>query len=80
MIKFSPDLDIKPASTRKLRRRPNDPAPVPEKRRKTTPDILLNIQCSYYSTIHIFKTLLRYKVLNICFLLIMMTMLTLWIL
>ena len=30
-------MDVKPASTRKLRRRPNDPIPVPEKRRKTSP-------------------------------------------
>ncbi|GIY85297.1 hypothetical protein CDAR_508382 [Caerostris darwini] len=30
-------MDIKPVTTRKLRRRPNDPVPVPEKRRKTLP-------------------------------------------
>ncbi|ELU04052.1 hypothetical protein CAPTEDRAFT_178141 [Capitella teleta] len=30
-------MDVKPASTRKLRRRPNDPMPVPEKRRKASP-------------------------------------------
>lgn len=29
--------ESKPVMTRKLRRRPNDPLPVPEKRRKTTP-------------------------------------------
>lgn len=34
-------LDSKPAVTRKLRRRPNDPPPAPEKRRKNSPDILL---------------------------------------
>jgi len=30
-------IDIKPASTRKLRRRPNEPVPIPEKRRKPSP-------------------------------------------
>ncbi|ESN93495.1 hypothetical protein HELRODRAFT_180811 [Helobdella robusta] len=30
---------VKPVTTRKLRRRPNDPAPVPEKRSKPSPDI-----------------------------------------
>ncbi|KAK3595712.1 hypothetical protein CHS0354_025334 [Potamilus streckersoni] len=30
-------MEVKPASTRKLRRRPNDPIPIPEKRRKLTP-------------------------------------------
>jgi len=29
-----------PPTTRKLRRRPNDPLPVPEKRGKPSPDIL----------------------------------------
>lgn len=29
-------MEVKPAMTRKLRRRPNDPVPVPEKRRKPT--------------------------------------------
>lgn len=28
-------MEVKPVMTRKLRRRPNDPVPVPEKRRKT---------------------------------------------
>lgn len=28
-------MEVKPVMTRKLRRRPNDPIPVPEKRRKT---------------------------------------------
>ena len=38
---FQDPLDIKPASTRKLRRRPNDPLPMPDpKRRKATPDVL----------------------------------------
>ena len=32
----SDSVDIKPTVTRKLRRRPNDPLPVPEKRRKPT--------------------------------------------
>ncbi|KAI0227575.1 Sin3 histone deacetylase corepressor complex component SDS3 [Lamellibrachia satsuma] len=30
-------MEVKPATTRKLRRRPNDPMPIPEKRRKTSP-------------------------------------------
>lgn len=30
-------MDVKPVTTRKLRRRPNDPMPLPEKRRKTSP-------------------------------------------
>lgn len=33
-------VEPKPVTTRKLRRRPNDPIPVPEKRRRTSPDIL----------------------------------------
>ena len=33
-------IEIKPVTTRKLRRRPNDPIPLPEKRRKPSPDIL----------------------------------------
>lgn len=35
--------EVKPISTRKLRRRPNDPVPIPEKRRKPSPDILSQI-------------------------------------
>ena len=34
-------VEVKPAVTRKLRRRPNDPLPAPEKRRKTS-HILMN--------------------------------------
>ncbi|KAK1156506.1 sin3 histone deacetylase corepressor complex component SDS3 isoform X1 [Acipenser oxyrinchus oxyrinchus] len=34
-------MEVKPIMTRKLRRRPNDPVPVPDKRRKPAPDILL---------------------------------------
>ncbi|XP_054720838.1 sin3 histone deacetylase corepressor complex component SDS3-like isoform X2 [Uloborus diversus] len=30
-------MEVKPVTTRKLRRRPNDPLPMPEKRRKTLP-------------------------------------------
>jgi len=33
-------MTVKPVTTRKLRRRPNDPLPVPEKRGKPSPDIL----------------------------------------
>ncbi|NXG14131.1 SDS3 deacetylase, partial [Grallaria varia] len=37
----SPDsMEVKPIMTRKLRRRPNDPVPIPDKRRKPAPDIL----------------------------------------
>ncbi|CAM9567252.1 unnamed protein product [Bubo scandiacus] len=34
-------MEVKPIMTRKLRRRPNDPVPIPDKRRKPAPDILL---------------------------------------
>lgn len=37
-------MEVKPIMTRKLRRRPNDPVPIPDKRRKPAPDIL------YYTT------------------------------
>ena len=41
-------IEIKQVSTRKLRRRPNDPVPIPEKRRKPSPDILsVNIQLCF---------------------------------
>ena len=33
-------MEVKTITTRKLRRRPNDPTPIPEKRRKPSPDIL----------------------------------------
>ncbi|KAH8040988.1 hypothetical protein HPB51_013388 [Rhipicephalus microplus] len=35
-------MEVKSVTTRKLRRRPNDPLPMPEKRRKTSPNILSN--------------------------------------
>ena len=38
--RFTDSMEIKPITTRKLRRRPNDPVPLPEKRRKPSPDIL----------------------------------------
>ncbi|CAC5357836.1 SUDS3 [Mytilus coruscus] len=38
---LSDTLESKAPSTRRLRRRPNDPMPLPEKRRKASPDILL---------------------------------------
>uniref|UniRef100_K1QTM4 Sin3 histone deacetylase corepressor complex component SDS3 n=1 Tax=Magallana gigas TaxID=29159 RepID=K1QTM4_MAGGI len=38
---LSDSMEMKPVTTRKLRRRPNDPMPLPEKRRKQNPDILL---------------------------------------
>lgn len=34
-------MEVKPIMTRKLRRRPNDPVPIPDKRRKPAPDIHL---------------------------------------
>jgi len=37
---FTETAEVKPMSTRKLRRRPNDPVPIPEKRRKPSPNIL----------------------------------------
>lgn len=37
-MEFTGDsMEVKPVTTRKLRRRPNDPVPLPEKRRKTSP-------------------------------------------
>lgn len=33
-------MEVKTHITRKLRRRPNDPVPIPDKRRKPAPDIL----------------------------------------
>ena len=45
MFDFVDSMELKPIVTRKLRRRQNDPMPIPEKRRKPSPDILcLNIQ------------------------------------
>ncbi|KAM9331297.1 sin3 histone deacetylase corepressor complex component SDS3 isoform 2-T2 [Gastrophryne carolinensis] len=32
-------MEVKPIMTRKLRRRPNDPVPIPDKRRKPAPDL-----------------------------------------
>ncbi|KAF7687200.1 hypothetical protein HF521_014428, partial [Silurus meridionalis] len=37
-------MEVKPIMTRKLRRRPNDPVPIPDKRRKPAPDILYGHQ------------------------------------
>ena len=37
----SDSVEVKPAVTRKLRRRPNDPLPAPEKRRKTSHILLI---------------------------------------
>ena len=34
---YSDSMEVKSITTRKLRRRPNDPTPVPEKRRKPSP-------------------------------------------
>lgn len=39
-------MEVKPIMTRKLRRRPNDPVPIPDKRRKPAPDILhVDLHC-----------------------------------
>ena len=38
---FVDSVEVKPAVTRKLRRRPNDPLPAPEKRRKTSHILLI---------------------------------------
>lgn len=45
-LHFSADsMEVKPIMTRKLRRRPNDPVPIPDKRRKPAPDILSWSHC-----------------------------------
>ncbi|PRD23994.1 UNVERIFIED_CONTAM: Sin3 histone deacetylase corepressor complex component SDS3 [Trichonephila clavipes] len=46
MKKSKHSMEVKPVTTRKLRRRPNDPLPVPEKRRKTLPNILSSFSFS----------------------------------
>ncbi|KAG7490378.1 sin3 histone deacetylase corepressor complex component SDS3 isoform X1 [Solea senegalensis] len=47
-------MEVKPIMTRKLRRRPNDPVPIPDKRRKPAPDILpilwMNSKLNYLLT------------------------------
>ncbi|NXX50181.1 SDS3 deacetylase, partial [Tricholaema leucomelas] len=42
---FTDSMEVKPIMTRKLRRRPNDPVPIPDKRRKPAPDILSERHC-----------------------------------
>ncbi|NWS34470.1 SDS3 deacetylase, partial [Polioptila caerulea] len=45
-LHYSTDsMEVKPIMTRKLRRRPNDPVPIPDKRRKPAPDILSWSHC-----------------------------------
>ncbi|NXW67328.1 SDS3 deacetylase, partial [Hirundo rustica] len=45
-LHYSTDsMEVKPIMTRKLRRRPNDPVPIPDKRRKPAPDILSWTHC-----------------------------------
>ena len=46
---FVDSVEVKPAVTRKLRRRPNDPLPAPEKRRKTSHILLIY---PVYSVVH----------------------------
>ncbi|NXY25603.1 SDS3 deacetylase, partial [Atrichornis clamosus] len=49
-LHYSTDsMEVKPIMTRKLRRRPNDPVPIPDKRRKPAPDILSWSQCWLWS-------------------------------
>ncbi|TFK04713.1 protein Wnt-10a [Platysternon megacephalum] len=43
-------MEVKPIMTRKLRRRPNDPVPIPDKRRKPAPDILFTQSLNYLLT------------------------------
>lgn len=43
MILLGDSTESKPAMTRKLRRRPNDPAPIPEKRRGKLASLPSNI-------------------------------------
>ena len=52
---LSDSMEVKPIMTRKLRRRPNDPVPIPDKRRKPAPDILYDLTLPYL--IHIFTSL-----------------------
>lgn len=47
---LSDSMEMKPVTTRKLRRRPNDPMPLPEKRRKQNPDILLTFNGFFMSS------------------------------
>uniref|UniRef100_A0A8C5F288 SDS3 homolog, SIN3A corepressor complex component n=1 Tax=Gopherus evgoodei TaxID=1825980 RepID=A0A8C5F288_9SAUR len=47
-LHYSADsMEVKPIMTRKLRRRPNDPVPIPDKRRKPAPDILFTLSVKY---------------------------------
>ncbi|MCI4392892.1 hypothetical protein PGIGA_G00151120 [Pangasianodon gigas] len=45
-------MEVKPIMTRKLRRRPNDPVPIPDKRRKPAPDILYDLQSNIFHISH----------------------------
>ncbi|KAK2838004.1 hypothetical protein Q5P01_015216 [Channa striata] len=69
-------MEVKPIMTRKLRRRPNDPVPIPDKRRKPAPDILhINLHVSeflhkhfllYFSHfVHVFHFLIIISFLNL---------------
>lgn len=42
LLPITDSMEVKPIMTRKLRRRPNDPVPIPDKRRKPAPDSLYN--------------------------------------
>ncbi|XP_072272065.1 sin3 histone deacetylase corepressor complex component SDS3 [Pyxicephalus adspersus] len=45
-------MEVKPIMTRKLRRRPNDPVPIPDKRRKPAPDILCLIKTNCFTVLY----------------------------
>ncbi|NXO91734.1 SDS3 deacetylase, partial [Certhia brachydactyla] len=49
-------MEVKPIMTRKLRRRPNDPVPIPDKRRKPAPDILSWITAGFAAPLNYLLT------------------------
>ncbi|NXE72066.1 SDS3 deacetylase, partial [Cochlearius cochlearius] len=57
-------MEVKPIMTRKLRRRPNDPVPIPDKRRKPAPDILLRI-CSFLCLLFLLNRTLLIAILQL---------------
>ncbi|NWZ69146.1 SDS3 deacetylase, partial [Acrocephalus arundinaceus] len=56
-LHYSTDsMEVKPIMTRKLRRRPNDPVPIPDKRRKPAPDILSWSPCATHTFLNYLLT------------------------
>lgn len=55
-------MEVKPIMTRKLRRRPNDPVPIPDKRRKPAPDIHLRQALVTFSSLRRLNPLLIHLV------------------